>query len=592
MKKMMFRWIVMCCLFSLLFACSDNDNSSGGADEDIDVPEITRLEDYDPNSLIDPANSIKMLVNGLLEKDITVSDTLTRTVKIYIPEACDLGSYFVVLTVPDGEDTATWLVKSGWIALAEEKELCLYVMEPDGEWGTAEEEAAYIAAAYSNIAGGNYYLTFPTYYLVGYGEPGKALQKYAMTTGITVAGAVFIDASSIDPSYLETMASTNYSNATYSIAYPDVPVPVWIISKSFDTNTEEVISYWKTANDCEDTEYGFNDGIICFQDENSTNMFTPQSVSYVATLEKKVDYNDPDLATMLYEDFLSNTTRYGGNAGGNTLAARPDYESLGVEFKTMTVDGYKREYLVYVPEDLRESEEAAPVVFALHGMSQTYKMMFDISQWWKVADARGFILVMPTSTVTPSIIWNTAGSDSLADDFGFIEALIAQIDNDYNVDVTKRYLTGQSMGCMMSHSLAMTIPEYFAAIGATSGPIMDAYIPTPTSTEEIPFYIMVGEYDFWVVDIAADSASPFRSTLEYWLDINSAGDIDAPSGYYVNDRYLNYSWNNAEGIPMVRYTITEGRGHSFLPEEMWTLWDEWFSHWHQDGEGNNVYMND
>ena len=142
---------------------------------------------------------LQMLYQGYFEEEVAVGEDAVRSAKVYIPEGTDQGEYFVALTVPEGMGTEEFLTASGWIAEADEKGFCLFVMEPaDGEWGTPEEEAAYIKAAYQTLVAGKYYLPFPTFYLVGYGVGGTALQEYAMTNAITVASAVFVDASDID----------------------------------------------------------------------------------------------------------------------------------------------------------------------------------------------------------------------------------------------------------------------------------------------------------------------------------------------------------------------------------------------------------
>ena len=98
--------------------------------------------------------------------------------------------------------------------------------------------------------------------------------------------------------------------------------------------------------------------------------------------------------------FLTAYTRYENFfAYSNQLFERADYSRLGVEVKTMTVEGYIREYLVYVPHAARRIwGKRAPVVFVWPGNSQTDKVFFDAADWWKVADREGCILVTSASS--------------------------------------------------------------------------------------------------------------------------------------------------------------------------------------------------
>lgn len=549
------------------------------------------------NSNIPKNNGIQMLYQGYYQEEITVGAE-KRSAKVYIPKGSEQGSYFVVITVPDKMNTEEFLKTSGWMDKADKENFCLFVMEAadgNGNWGTVDEEAGYVQAAYAALVAGKYYLPFPTFYLVGYGTGGTALQKYAMTNAITVAGAAFIDASNIDDSYLTTMASTNYKNT--EIAYSEVPVPVWIISTNGD-QADSVIEYWKKANECESAAEKFALGSTLYhQKANTGNAFTAcGNVGKVAVLtDTTLNVADKDLTDALYDQFLCKTTRYGGNAGGNVLAERPDYEKLGVEFKTMTVDGYKREYLVYVPKAYRNSGEALPVVFSLHGANQTYKMMFDISRWFEIADKEGFILVMPTATLNPGTAgkvatptWKDNPNDTVREvnDIHFIETLIQQIDQDYSVDSGRRYFSGQSNGSMMTNHIGQVLPEYFAAIGSTSGPIAgEERLAKDAKTSILPGYLLMGEYDFWSWDTTEGFVN---MTLNYWLNRNGVGSVEEPTSVKTEGRYTTYEWQNKDGITLYRYTQTAGRGHSFVPEEMQMLWD-WFENWSRDAQQGILY---
>ena len=539
----------------------------------------------------DASRGIAMQLSGLYQRDIAVGDT-TRSAKIYIPSGAELGCYFVLVAVPDAKDTAAFLKNSGWISLADCYKFGIFAMEPQKQkWGDADDEMAYIEAAFKAAGDKKYYLPFPTYYLAGYGAGGTALQKYAMTQGINICSAVFIDASDIVPSYLNTMKTAKYDNS--NIAYSEVPMPVWIISRTLSDNTKSVIDYWKTANECTAESYGYNGGSIFFQNQNTDSIFTPKSCSSVAVLQKAANYTDAAFTATLY-NFLAKTTRYGGAADGNTLGARPDYTKLGVALKNMTGNGYKREYLVYVPASVKASGRAAPMVFALHGANQTYKMMFDISRWWEVADARSFILVMPTSTSPTGIStsWNSALNKESVDELAFIQALVQQVEKDYSIDTTRVYCSGQSNGCMMTNTIGLRLSQYFTALGATSGPIIQIDNPAAVATrsEQIPMYLILGEHDLWDYSFGENATSAgVRNTLTYWISRNSSGSINSYRSF-VNNRYTNYVWSSTSGIPMVRYTVTAGRGHSFLPDELRMIWDEWFSCWQKDANGNNVYQ--
>ncbi|MFG1679101.1 hypothetical protein ACGFNP_02915 [Nonomuraea sp. NPDC049269] len=62
-----------------------------------------------------------------------------------------------------------------------------------------------------------------------------------------------------------------------------------------------------------------------------------------------------------------------------------------------------------------------------------------------------------------------------------------------------------------------------------------------------------------------------------------------PASEETNGRYLIYKWNNADGVNVVRYGVTKGRGHSTIPEEMRLLWN-WYELWKKAPDGSSTYV--
>ena len=61
------------------------------------------------------------------------------------------------------------------------------------------------------------------------------------------------------------------------------------------------------------------------------------------------------------------------------------------------------------------------------------------------------------------------------------------------------------------------------------------------------------------------------------------------SGSYVNGTYTNRIWQK-DGVPMVRFTVVEGRAHSWRPEETAVFWNEWFSQFSRGEDGSLIYQ--
>ncbi|WP_203861636.1 alpha/beta hydrolase family esterase [Plantactinospora mayteni] len=560
-------------------------------------PEVRTLETTVP--AYDPMRGIRMGVSGLFER--TVAGTGGRTAKIYASKDAYLGSYIVVLNTPEGEETVSWLAKSGWIERADKEKLVLYVLEPgaSGEWGTAAEEQSYIETAYTNIGAngvdgrGDWYQPSESYYVVGYDTAGSVLQKLVMDDPILVAAAAFVDASDIDTQYLASMNSNFYPTPDWNgdlVASADVPVPVWIINSRQSQASDDVIDYWKDANQTSSKGTGFEGGKIFEQKPNMLYGYVAETSRVaVGVLEKKnIRENEPkerQLDKKIY-DFLSSYTRYGGNVGGNTIGSRQDLDELGVTYQTMVVDGRLREYLVYVPHKAKVAAargKDVPLVFSLHGSGMTMYMMFDYSRWWEVADREGFILVHPTSTNNGrATSWATAPTSS---DHTFFGLLLDELKTNYNVDESRVYIGGQSNGAAMSQAVGrnLALSQNFTAVGATSFPSTS----TNYDGETLPYYMAMGEFDFWPYQ---PSTPPVGGMISYWINRNDAlGTPTTAASEEMSGRFVTSKWNNEDGVNVVRYTVTKGRGHSIIPEEMELIWD-WYELWQKDAEGNNVYV--
>src|SRR5262245_1545929 len=92
----------------------------------------------------------------------------------------------------------------------------------------------------------------------------------------------------------------------------------------------------------------------------------------------------------------------------------------GLNCRIADVDGFPREYLVYLPKAAPHKGNGTPVVFMLHGSGGDGEKFYNISGWKEKADAEGFIAVFPTA-LTGYIIdeppdrcgtkWNAYGMD-------------------------------------------------------------------------------------------------------------------------------------------------------------------------------------
>ena len=143
--------------------------------------------------------------------------------------------------------------------------------------------------------------------------------------------------------------------------------------------------------------------------------------------------------------------------------------------KTITSGGQKREYLQYAPSGLGSKR---PLIISCHGMNQSAQYQWDMLKDAKpLADKKKFVIVLPEGINKG---WDISGDR----DINLIKDLIAQMKKDYDIDESRVYLSGFSMGGMLTYHAMNKIPDVIAAFAPISGYPMGGF--TYTGKRAIP----------------------------------------------------------------------------------------------------------
>lgn len=135
---------------------------------------------------------------------------------------------------------------------------------------------------------------------------------------------------------------------------------------------------------------------------------------------------------------------------------------------TIQHNGISRSYIVYVPSSYVPGN-SWPLVFVLHGFTQSASTIMSVSGFNSIADTGNFIIAYPNGVGNA---WNTNSGmtgGSTADDIGFIAALTDTLHALYNIDTNRVFSCGFSAGGYMSHRLACESPRCYAAIASVAG---------------------------------------------------------------------------------------------------------------------------
>lgn len=210
----------------------------------------------------------------------------------------------------------------------------------------------------------------------------------------------------------------------------------------------------------------------------------------------------------------------------------------------ITVDNTKRNYLVYVPQNLGEKR---PLLISCHGMNQDAAYQKGMLQIESVADTAKFVTVFPNGINKG---WDLSGDR----DIHFVEALINEMVTRYDIDPNRVYLSGFSMGGMFTYFAMNRIADKIAAFAPISGYPM--YGGNYTSSRPVPIIHTHGTSD----DVV--NYGGVQSVLDGWVRRNGC-----PTTPVVTSRYRNtpnitrYVWGPGEnGVEVVLMELA-GKGH-------------------------------
>jgi polyhydroxybutyrate depolymerase len=186
---------------------------------------------------------------------------------------------------------------------------------------------------------------------------------------------------------------------------------------------------------------------------------------------------------------------------------------------SISFGGQSRSFIVYAPASYIPGNPV-PLVFVLHGLTQTGQAIMNVSNFNSVADTANFILVYPDGI---SNAWNINANlpgASTADDIGFIEALIDTISANYTIDQNRIYSCGFSAGGFMSHMLACKSSRCFAAIASVAGTMTYSVYNSCSPIFNLPILQIHGTSDNIVNFNGSLGNKSATDVVDYWKNFN------------------------------------------------------------------------
>lgn len=222
-----------------------------------------------------------------------------------------------------------------------------------------------------------------------------------------------------------------------------------------------------------------------------------------------------------------------------------------------------RKMIVHAPSGI---EENRPLIISMHGLNQTMYDQVNQIQMASVADANNFVLVYPQAIDNSWQLWGTGDTD-------FILVIIDEMHERYGIDRDRVYLSGFSMGGMMSYYAMTRIADKIAAIAPVGGFLMDG--PNTNSSRPVPIIHIHGADDDFV------SHSRVQECMDAWIERNGCPTTPVVTDPYPSNKPSSiskkYYWGPGdEGVEMVFISVgSVGHWYSENPNEVFSSQEIW-----------------
>jgi polyhydroxybutyrate depolymerase len=243
--------------------------------------------------------------------------------------------------------------------------------------------------------------------------------------------------------------------------------------------------------------------------------------------------------------------------------------------KTVQYDGETRHFDMYVPA-IYDGVSQVPLIFNFHGGGGDIASQIGIADMSPIADTANFIVVYPQALPDP----NDGGSTNwihkdptTVDDVFFIDALIDLLSVDYQIDASRIYACGYSLGGEFTYELSCRLNFKIAAIGVVARTMQTWTLDDCSPMHPTGILTILGSEDpisdyngvWWAGVQYYLSADEVHN---YWVSYNNCEttpivspipNVNTSDGSTVE----RYSWSNASNCVYVEHLKVIGGGHDW-----------------------------
>ncbi|MGJ8661231.1 MAG: alpha/beta hydrolase family esterase, partial [Bacteroidota bacterium] len=259
--------------------------------------------------------------------------------------------------------------------------------------------------------------------------------------------------------------------------------------------------------------------------------------------------------------------------------------------QTINIGGVTRNYYKYLPVGYQATENL-PVVFILHGLGSNAFQMTQAG-FSLIADTARIIAIYPDGLQNAGgqTAWNNGTLlSSSADDITFFNKMMDEMILNQNANPARIYVTGFSMGGIMTHHLACALNNRIAAIGPMAGTMSTPDINTCVPSYATPVIHLHGTADGTVPynSGALPSLTLVPETMTFWRNVHgcsTAADStripDTANDGITVDRFV---YNTCNPLGSVELWRLNGADHVYLFQpnnditeavEIWKFFNKW-----------------
>ena len=591
---------------------------------------------------IDPSEPYTPWFSGISVYEFKIGRKERRMIT-YVPKNVRASTAGVYLFPPSGVTAEDFLRQSNWIELADTEEhrekMVLFVLEAaeGGNWeveknyGAQNGDLEYIWKAFEKSLSREICCVYEgKRYLVGYREGGAMAVKFAMDTPADIAGIVSVDAPRLPEDYIQEASAAlcprlhNYVdlNCRKNIRKGQIPMHAWFISEQ-DIREWPEVQFWKRANETEknprktemDTWEYFRKKPLEFPYDDDLKGY---QIWITQTKEASAQFGH-QWNRKIWKKFLYPIIRWAANPGGSFRKTRDPVDDLGMEYHYEKLDGWMREWYIHIPEIVKRNPDVpAAVVIVFHGYTCTGELCTGNADWYKVGEKYGFITVYPTGLPgyirgesnipeagvsaknCPLPAWNIYDDQDRPSDLNFTLYILEKLAATYCIDRSRIFVTGTSMGNLMTQYVILRRPDIFAAAAPTSGIIHMAggevmlknLDLSKRPKVDIPVWMFGGEMEEWLLDAKPEKGNRTWKTLAAWWKLNRMPG-DMPTEFKTFQK-VRGRWNDwiyeKNGMPMVRFTGIDYYPHATNPEMSYRIWEEFFSKFKRKTNGEIDFL--